>query len=54
MPQLKGHLQEEWDALRQRGARKRRKSLDESEQNAPDGPPVAKKRASTRAEETLQ
>ncbi|VDB82726.1 unnamed protein product [Peniophora sp. CBMAI 1063] len=48
MPQLKSHLQEEWDALRQRGARKRRKSPDESEQDAPDAQPAAKKRAISR------
>ena len=54
MPQLKGHLQEEWDALRQRGSRKRRKSPDESEQDALDEPPAAKKRAIMRAEGTLR
>ncbi|KZV64348.1 HIT-like protein [Peniophora sp. CONT] len=47
IPQLKGHLQEEWDALRQRGTRKRRKSPDDSKQT-PDGQPAAKKRAFTR------
>lgn len=46
MPLLKGHLQEEWEAMRERGARKRRRSPGEPEQDALDREPAAKKRVS--------